>query len=61
MLRYVYLHAWECKLAKQSELYAMRNLLQYAMYVQYHTFLMKCTKGNKIKKVTLKMDKICIF
>ena len=30
-------------------------------YDQYHTFLIKCTKGNKMKNVTLKSDKMCIF
>ena len=30
-------------------------------YAQYLTFLVKCTKGNKIQKVALKIDKICIF
>ena len=28
---------------------------------QYHTFLIKCTNGNEMKKVALKIDKTFIF
>ena len=31
------------------------------MSAQYYTFLIKCTKVNKMKKITLVIDKICIF
>ena len=30
-------------------------------YDQHRAFLIKCIKDNKIKKVTVKIDKICIF
>ena len=46
-----------------QKIYAMTNLhhnmQDIHVYVQYETFLIKCTKGNKMKKVKLKIDKIC--
>ena len=27
------------------------------VYVHYHTFLIQCTKGNRMKKIALKIDK----
>ena len=34
--------------------------LYMCVCVQYHTFLIKCIKSNKMKKITLKIDEICI-
>ena len=36
------------------------KMLQY-VHMQYHTFLKKFTKDNKMKKVTLKIDNIHFF
>ena len=37
------------------------NMQDTHVHVQYHTFLLKCIKNNEMKKVALKIDKICIF
>ena len=31
------------------------------VYMHYHTFLKQCTKDNKMKKVTLKIDNMHFF
>ena len=59
------------KSKKKANLYKITNLPQYThvthVYAQYHTFLIKCTVGNKTlqwklhwKKVTQEIEKICI-
>ena len=37
------------------------TMISWYVYTQYHTFLIKCAKGNKMKKVTLKIDNIHFF
>ena len=51
-------------MAKKAELYVMKNLLRYvriACINQYHRFLIKCTKNNKMKKVAFQIDIMHFF
>ena len=37
------------------------TIMSQYVYIQYHTFLKKCTKDNKTKKVALKIDNMHFF